>query len=135
MNTNKLPGDFTLNGKTWKFHNPSHMNPMWYRTMTTNEVNTAFNLSLSVPDSVSLTEDDLGFPVLSDFAERPVITIELIKTESGNDKLVASATSGGPNRAGMTEQLGPDFTRPAPNLRDARENLKILASQIRPSDI
>lgn len=133
----ELQGEFSVNGKTWHFFNAEHMNPMYYRYMTTEEVNYFCNTELSVSDSEPLGEDELGFFVWNEeLFDRPVVVIELESSTDNKYEVQAARTNGSGPRPGAAGPMSADEYRiPVESDTEANTVVKELAQQLTPLDI
>lgn len=128
MENSEIIGDFEVSGVSWKCINNDHQNAMWYRHLTTEEIN-SFGFDLDVGDSEPLGEDELGFFIWNDAFDRPVVVIECVK-KSTKYELITSRTNFGPNRAGAAEPMGQKYQKTARSIKEVNSQIKEIASKL-----
>lgn len=133
----ELQDSFKVNGKTWQFFNADHMNPMYYRQLTTEEVNAVCNTDLSVSDDASLGEEELGFFVWNEeLFDRPVVLIELESSFDHEYEVQVARTNGSGPRPGAAGPLSADeYRTPVDSIEEANEVVREFAEEMTPLDL
>lgn len=81
------------------------MNPMYYRYLTTSEVNELCGTDLAVADDADLGEDEIGFFVWDERFHRPVVVIEVDSSATGAYIIQVARTNGTGPRPGASGPL------------------------------
>lgn len=131
-----LQDSFIIDGQKWHFFNEEKMNPMYYRYMTTEEVNSVCNTSLSASDDEPLGEDELGFFVWNELFRRPIVVIELESSFDDEYEIQAASTNGTGPRPGAAGPLSTDeFRRTVTSNAEANDVVRDMAEKLTPFTI
>jgi hypothetical protein len=121
----ELLGDFEVSGVLWTCINNDHQNAMWYRYLTTEEIN-SFGYDIDVDDTAPVGEDEIGFFIWNEAFDRPVVVIECIR-DADVYGVVASRTNFGSNRPGAAEPIGERFQADVDSISEVNAKVKEFA--------
>lgn len=125
---------FEVRGYTWHFANNEHINPMYYRYLTTSEVNDLCGTDLAVPDDEHLGKDELGFFVWDERFHRPVVIIELeLATESEYAVQVSRTNGSGPRPGAAGPLSSEEYRESVDSIDEANEVIRDYADEFTPN--